>query len=58
MSAVTTDNSKIFLQQVPVAFAGFFNGGISVTSHHDDVKILRNTTSSRCDVTGNVNLDF
>ena len=41
-----------------VAYAGFFNGGGSVTSYRDDVKILRNTTSSRCDVTGSVNLDF
>ena len=32
--------------------------GGSVTSHRDDVKILRNTTSSRCDVSGSVNLDF
>ena len=24
----------------PVAYAGFFNGGVSVTSHRDDVKIL------------------
>ena len=24
-----------------VAYAGFFNGGVSVTSHRDDVKILQ-----------------
>ena len=41
-----------------VAYAGFFNGGGSVTSHRDDFKILSNTTSSRCDVTGSVNLHF
>ena len=32
-------------------------GGL-LTSHRDDVKILLNTTSSRCNVTGSVNLDF
>ena len=26
----------------PVAYAGFFNGGVSVTSHRDDVKIYYN----------------
>ena len=37
----------------------FSMGGISVTSHRDDVKISRkNSTSLRCDVTGSVNLDF
>ena len=36
-----------------VAYAGFFNGEGSVTSHRDDV-----TTPSQCDVTGSVNLDF
>ena len=29
-----------------VAYAGFFNGGGSVTSHRDDVKILRYNYSS------------
>ena len=32
-------------------------GGVSVTSHRDDLK-LRNTMSLPCDVTGGVNLDF
>ena len=29
-----------------VAYAGFFNGGVSVTSHRDDVKILHYNYSS------------
>ena len=29
-----------------VAYPGFFNGGGSVTSHHDDVKILHYNYSS------------
>ena len=33
-------------------------GSRSVTPHCDDVKILRNITSSRWDVTGSVSLDF
>ena len=34
------------LWHASVAYAGFFNGGISVTSHRDDVKILHYNYSS------------
>ena len=30
----------IKVRYVAVAYAGFFNGGVSVTSHRDDVKML------------------
>ena len=30
----------------PVGYAGFFNGGVSMTSHRDDVKILHCNYSS------------
>ena len=35
-----------------------FSMRVSVTSHRDDVKILCNTTSSRCDITSGVNLSI